>query len=216
MGYIMPPENQWVPLKIVNGAYEYLMSRYVVDGQIREGELEFLTLDLVHISSLYGQRPSPYKLTVPAEDVTRPYREPQNGKMEYLVNSGSVLLQAIGVPNKGVSPREREELPQRILSKNVMGRICYRLSTWKINGQEVSEPFDSLHDNVLPVPELKIQIHYTGGRVVDAQITWDSVTNIVQPESVVPGVTVSAFVPTLGKIVTACRVGDRWHDLNEV
>ncbi|MBQ6357621.1 MAG: hypothetical protein IJI97_01525 [Clostridia bacterium] len=199
--YRMPADREWVLLKIVQVESASWNRKIAVEGKVQETELPCLDVHLAHVSTAYGDKPSPYHLRTPLNDVLC---APQRGP-EFKDTTSSSLREAVGlVP-------DAELTPEALLGKNVMAQIIHR--TDRVPGEEYTKMFPYVWPHVLSPEGVTIPVTFRDGRVVRAKVTWGTAHNL---QAIVPGTKVDVISVELGKQFTVIRVGDEWHDINEV
>lgn len=202
--YRMPADREWVLLKIVQVESASWKRKIVVEGKIQEAEVPSLDVSLAHVSTAYGDKPSPYHLRTPLDDV---FCAPQRGP-EFKDTTSSFLRKAVGL-----AP-DAELTPEVLLGKNVMAQVIHRVKTYRVPGEEeYTKTFPYVWPRVLSPEGATIPVTFRDGRVVRAKVTWGTAHNL---QAIVPGTKVDVISVELGKQFTVIRVGDEWHDINEV
>lgn len=202
--YRMPADREWVLLKIVQVESASWNRKIAVEGKVQETELPCLDVHLAHVSTAYGDKPSPYHLRTPLADVVF---VSQRG-VEFKDETSSFLRKAVGL-----AP-DAELTPEVLLGKNVMAMVTHKEKTYRVPGEEdYTKTFPSIWPRVLNPEGVTIPVTFWDGRVVRAKVTWGTAHNLL---SVVPGTKVDVISVELGKKFTVIRVGDEWHGINEV
>lgn len=205
--YVMPAHGEWVLLKIVSAVQSSRERKIIVDDEVQETEVPHIDMSLIHVSSAYGDKPHPYRLLIPTNDIV--IAPIQEGRSSFTDNSPTYLREAVGLPHDA-------ELRQDVLvGKNVMAQIHQINKTyWEGPGKETIRTFANIRSRVLSPEGVTIPLTLRDRRVTQAQVTWDTVHNLLG--GAVPGTKVSVISVELGKQITAVRVGDEWRDINEV
>lgn len=169
MSYVKPVEGVAVPLVITKSALVTKNLTVLKGGSLQQADIPCFEIELQHLSSAYGQRTEPYKLTMPVHLTWTALDNPPKigpGLPAYPNKQGARLLWAAGLIKDadGPLPDDIQAAADALLGAHVMTLI-----------QHTQDGEDYAHSWMYWMPETDISLKLLDGTKTKAKITYETV-----------------------------------------
>ena len=207
MSYIKPVEGKAVPLEITKSDLITKTMTILKDGTLQQADILCFQIELQHLSSEYGTRTAPYKLTMPVHLTWVAFENPPAigpGLPAYPNKQGARLLWAAGLIKDADGP-----LPDGILgaADALLGAHVMTLVQYGKDGE------DYAHSWMYWMPETDISVKLLDGTTHKAKITYETVHKLWLLQKVHSEAIVDAVVKGTGEKVQVHCVKNKWQQM---